>query len=153
MSMLKKTIFFVILVSLVSLTTLHLKGYCDEWVYVESYKNFTQYYNSSSVKIDKQNKIIKLWEKRVYTEKGKIDFFGTCDSNEKLKYTDIDHTLGLVLLDYKNWKYSINHIKYYAKSNNVVFDGERPTKWRDITPDSKDESCFNKILKDYNIHR
>lgn len=55
MSMLKKIVFFVILVSLVSLTIHPSKGYCeDDWVYVESNETFTDYYNSSSIKIDKK---------------------------------------------------------------------------------------------------
>ena len=56
MPMLKKTICFVIMVSLISPATLPSNGYGDDWVYVDRDKESTQYYQSSSVKIDKQKK-------------------------------------------------------------------------------------------------
>jgi hypothetical protein len=151
--MLKKTIFLVILVSLVSVTTLHSNGYCDDWVYVGSNKAFTLYYKSSTVKIDKQNNIIKLWVKNVYTEKGKIMLLDSHDSISKQKLADIKHDLLLYLLDYKQCKCCFTHITSYSKSGNVILDGEYPPKWSDITPDTLEETLFNQILQDYNIKR
>jgi hypothetical protein len=153
MSMLKKTIFLLILLSLVSVTTLPSNGCCDDWVYVGSNKACTLYYKSSTVKIDKQNKTIKFWVKNVWTEKGKIMVLENYDSTSKQKFADIKHDLALHLLDYKQWKSCTTHITVYSKSGNVILDEEYPSKWSDITPDTLEETLFNQILKDYKIQR
>jgi hypothetical protein len=153
--MLKKTIFLVMLVSLVSLTTLPSNGYCEDWVYGGSNKYCTLYYNSSSVKIDKQNKIIKVWVKFMYTEKGRILKLEGLNSIEKQIQIDMNHELWLFLLDYKQWKTTVTTITLYSKSGDVLRSGkgEGPTKWQDITPDTLEEAFFNQILKDYKIQR
>ena len=143
----------VILVSLVFLTISLLKGYCDDWVLVDNNKDYTTYYNSSSVKIYKQQKIIKVWGKDVYTEKGKIDVLKNIEGIEKRKYSDINHTLTLFLFDYKEWKMSLNNIIHYSNSGDVLFDKNYLTKWNDMKPESESDLFLNKILKDYNIQR
>lgn len=153
MFMLKKAIFFVIMVSLVCLTTLPSNGYCDEWVYVASDQDFTLYYNSSSVKIDNKNNIIEVWVKRVFSDKGKIDFFEKKDSITKQKYIDINHKLKLYLLNYKELKSSILYISYYSKSGNLLFHREYQPEWKNIIPDTYLEKLINKLLKDFNIQR
>lgn len=67
--MLKKTILCVILVCLISIITLPLNGYCDDWAFLGRDENFSSSYNSSSMIIDKDKKTIKVWVKLVYTEK------------------------------------------------------------------------------------
>lgn len=153
MSMLKKTIFFVILVSLVSLTTFPLNGYCDDWVLIKRNENISSYYNSSSIKIDKENKIIKVWVKDVYTEKGRINYLKDLGSIKQSYYKDIKVDLGLYLLNYKKWQYCTNYLKRYSKSGDVLFDNEYPIKWYNIDPDSDENLSFNKILQDYKIQR
>ena len=153
MSILKKTISLAMFVSLVSLTTLPSNGYCEDWVYGGRNKYCTLYYNSSSVKIDKQNKIIKVWVKFVYTEKGRIMRLEGLDTIEKQKLIDFKYDLFLFLLNYKQWKYTITHITIYSKSGEVLRDGEGPTKWTDIIPDTLEQNLFNQILQDYNIKR
>ena len=153
MPMLKKTIFLVILASLVSLITLPSIVYGDDWVYVGKVDYFTLYYNSSSLKIDKQNKTIKVWVKFVYTEKGKIRFLKDYDSIKKQEYIDINHSLYLYLLDYKNLKYDITHMTDYSKSGNALKDNEYPINLVDIIPDSTGDVLINKVIKDYNIQK
>ena len=55
---------------LFSLITLSFNGYCDNWVLIKKNENISSYYNSSSIKIDKENKIVKVWVKDVYTKRG-----------------------------------------------------------------------------------
>lgn len=153
MSMLKKIVFFVILVSLVSLTIHPSKGYCeDDWVYVESNETFTDYYNSSSIKIDKKNLTAEVWVKRVFTEKGKTEFLRNCNIIKKIKYNDIEYTLNLVLCDYKKWKWCITHLTYYSKSGNVLFDDKRPPNWMDIESTSIISALMDKLRKNYKIY-
>jgi hypothetical protein len=145
-------VFLVILVSLISSTFFISNGYCDDdWVYVDSNIYYSMYYNSSSVKIDKQSNIIELLEKYVYTEKGKEDYF--VKKNLNPEYIYLNHSVTLTLLDYKEWKFSINHITYYSKSGNVLLDGERPPKWYVIKKGSEVDILLNKLLEKYNIQR
>lgn len=153
MSMLKKTISLVILVSLVSLTLLPSIGCCDEWVKVEGNDNYTMYYQKSTVKIDEQTKIIKVWGKFVFTEKGKLIFIKDSDSIDKQKLIDMNHVLTFILFNYNDWKSSTNNITIYSKSGNVLDNSERPLKWRDIIPNSPIEPLFKQVLHDYNIKR
>jgi hypothetical protein len=142
-------VILVIVVSLVSLTTLPLKGYCDDdWVFVYSNKDFTMYYNPSSVEIYKENKKIKVLEKKVFTEKGKIDYFP--------KYSDLNHTITLNILDYKEWNFSIIHFTYYSKEWNVLLDADRQREFREwvgIKHGSVYDILLNNIIKKYNIKR
>jgi hypothetical protein len=151
--MLKKITFFVILVCLIFLTTLLTNGYCDDWVYVVRDLKFTYYYNLSSVKIDKQHKTIQVWEKEVYTDKGKMDLLNKMDSIERQKFTDLNHRLILYLINYKNRKYSINYVTYYSNSDNILFSHKYTPEWHDIISDSVFDFFFNKLIKDYNIQR
>ena len=121
----------------------------DDWVYVLSNEYFAGYYNSSSVKIDNKNYIIKLWVKTVYTTEGEKTIINKIGVN----FTDINHSLGLHLLDYKQWNYMIINLTYYAKSGNVLSNNEYPPKWNKIISDSVINSIFNKVLNDYNIQR
>ena len=151
MPMTKKTIFFVISVCLIHLTTLPSNGYCDDWVYVSSNEKYTKYYNASSVKIDKKNATIKVWMKRVYTEKGKIDFLKHFDDIKKQKYIDIDYKLGLYEINYLTSEYRLIHIIYYSKLNNVLYDGQPVSEWHLIKRDSSVHKVKEKIMHDYHI--
>lgn len=159
MSISKKIIFLEILVSLVFLTTLPSNGYCDDWVKTGGCKDFTLYYKSSPVKIDKENKIIKVWTKSVFTEKGKIDFKKIwVDILKKQALNDINYQLDLNLLDYKEWKFKITQTIYYSKSGDRLLayeyqPNEYQPEWINIIPDSVSDSLLIKILKDNNISR
>jgi hypothetical protein len=147
-------VFRVICVILISITLFYSNGYCeDDWGKVGSYENFTQYYNISSVQIDKHNNIITVWVKCVFTEKGKISYLDKVDSIYLPKYIKFDHTLLLYKLNYKEWKFSLQHINDYSKSDDLLFSGPVSANWEDIKPNSISETLFNKILKDYNIKR
>jgi hypothetical protein len=49
-----------VLVSLVSVTTFLTNGYSDDWVLIKSNDNVSEYYNLTSINIDKENKIIEV---------------------------------------------------------------------------------------------
>lgn len=113
------------------------------------------FYNKSTVKIDKQKKTIMVWEKRVYTEKGKIGILKYIESitKQKYKYNDFQYILLQSLLDYKQWKASTIHITGYSKSNNVLFNVDFPLEWEYIDLDSTSETLYNQLLKNNNIQR
>ena len=145
-------VFLVVSVCLVSIITFPSNGYSDNWVYVGINDNFSVYYNKSSVKIDKDKKTIEVWEKRIYTDKGRKILLKDIDINKE-KYADINYTLILYLLDYKNWLNCITQITYYSKSGNILFDQKYPRDWFNIIPDSTGDTLFSEILRDNNIQR
>jgi hypothetical protein len=170
--MLKKTTLIVILVCLVSFTTFPSKGYClvilvclvslttlpenlncDDWVFVESNQNLNVYYHQSSIKIDTQNKTIKVLVKRVYTENGKIDYLNKYDIIGQQKYADLNYTLTWFLLDYQKYNCKVTQRIYYSKSGNVLKNIEYQLEWVNLIPDFLNDFFFNKILQDYNIQR
>jgi hypothetical protein len=153
MSRLKKIVSLVISVCLFSLTILPFNGYCDDWVKYGSNENFTLYYKSSSVKIYNNNNIIKLWDKTVYTEKGKIWFLNSINSPEKIKLLDIHHTLSFYYYDYKEWKSCMTHRTHYSESGDVLYDQENPPKWDIINPNTYGDIILKKLLKDNNIQK
>ena len=147
-------VLLVISMSLVFLTTIPSNGYCeDEWVCGYHYNNFIEYYNASSIKIDRKNHTIKVWVKRVFTENGKTDFLKDFDDNTKDIMKDINYILELNLLNYKDWKYSIIHMKFISKSGDVLLNSDLSPKLDNIIPNSKGERLFIEILKDYKIKR
>ena len=153
MIMMKKTIFLVILLYLVFLNTFSSRAYCQDWVYVGTNENYTQYYKSSSVTIDKQNKTIKVWEKKVYTAKGRIDWLNSQDSLEKNNYNDIQYISALLIFDYNNLKYTVNKITGYSKAGVELFSEQYQIEWINIITVSIGAILLNKVLKDYNIQQ
>jgi hypothetical protein len=143
----------VISVSLVSLITLPSLVQGDEWVKIGSSELLSQYYKPSSVEIDNTKKIIKVWVKDVYTDKGKNYFLRNYDDVKKQQYITFDSTLTFFLFNYKEWKYSIIHLIFYSKSGDILFDKEFLPKWNDIKSDTLQDKLFNKILQDYKIQR
>jgi len=124
-----------------------------EWVYVLNTKDFTEYYKPTSVMIDKQNKIINVWTKSVFTDKGKSEFLLKWSKIGNRKYNDINHQLILRIFNYKEWKSMSIHIMYVSKSGNVLWDGEGPPKWVNIQPDTVIHFFISQLLEDYNINR
>ncbi len=147
-------LFLVILLSLVFLTTIPPKGSCDDWVKIGDTEDYTVYYNSSSVKIDKQNKIINVLIKHVYTEKGKQNMLDKFKNHINVApYKDINYSQIFFLINYHELKGCINHIIHYSKSRKVLDDTTFPDNWRNIPSDSLVNTVLNKILNEYNIKR
>jgi hypothetical protein len=146
-------LFLIILLGLFSFTTQLSNAYCDDWVFVATNEDFAQYYDSSSVKIDKQNKTIEVWVKLLFTDKGKIDFLENKGSEGKQKYIDIDYQLKHYLLNYKELKSSILFISYYSESGKLLFHREYLPEWRNIIPDNYLDKLIHKLVKDYNLQR
>jgi hypothetical protein len=111
--MLKKIVFSVILVSLFSLITLTANGYCDDWVCLGTNDNYSIYYNKTSLKINKEEKTIEAFLKRIYTEKGKNSLKKA--NIDKNIYDKINYVLILYLFNYDSSTFNINKISYYNK--------------------------------------
>jgi hypothetical protein len=143
-------VFLVVSVSLVGLTTLPSNGYGDEWVLIKRDENISSYYNSSSIKIDKENKIIEVWVKDIFTEKGRINYLKDLGSIRQKYYEDIKYELFLYSFNYDNWQWCIHILKRYSTSGAVLFDVDYPIKWHNI---EDGDLIFNNIFKDLKIPR
>lgn len=141
------------MVSLVCLTILPSSSYGADWVYVDRDKESTQYYQSSSVKIDKQKNTIEVWVRHVFTDKGKSDFLEKQNIKIKQKYIDINYQLKHYLLNYKEIKSSTLFIAYYSKSDSLLFHREYLPEWKNIIPDSYLDKLTKQLVKDYNIKK
>jgi hypothetical protein len=137
-------LFLVILVSLVYLTALPSPGHCDDWIYVGQNDYFSLYYNYKTLKIDTKSKTIKVWVKRIFTDKQKeID-----KSKNKIIATST-----LILYDYDNMKFNIllEFIKFM--SGNITKNNYSDIKWENIISGSVSNDLLIKILKNDNIER
>jgi hypothetical protein len=151
--MVRKFILYINFICLVTFTIFSSKGYCDDWVAVGSNNFFNWYYKSPPVKIDEQNKLIKVWLKSVYTKEGKKFVFKNTNIDKKI-INNITWSVELYLINYKDLTFSINHLIYYNKSGDVLIDyNYEDNEWIEITPNSGNYLLFNKILKDNNIQR
>jgi hypothetical protein len=138
--------------SMISLTIIPTKGFCDEWVKIRNYKNFTDYYNKSSVKIDREKKVISVLMKREVTEEGKFDLRKRLNKSNDSKINDIENFIELISFNYKEGKHCMSHITINSKSG-ILSDKETIPKWENIEPNSEEDISLNKLLKDYNIQR
>ena len=129
--------------------------YDDTFVFIKSTDKITYYYNPHSIKIDKRNHIIKVWTKRVYTDKGKLDFVKGFKEYDVtiVNINKLEFTLGLEYINYKDNKVSVNEIIDYSDSGEVLGKSTYSTKWISIVSGGDGEIILNKILKDYNIQR
>jgi hypothetical protein len=150
-----KTIFLAIVLSLFLLVTHNLNSYGDDWILIGSNKNFTLYYNPSSIKIDDKNHVIKVLGKRVFTKNGKIEFFNDFnkDNVKEQEYISLNYSVGTYLLNYQQRKYSFNNITAYSKSGDVLYMDNSISKWEDIISGSLDDILINKLIKVGNIHK
>ena len=140
----------IILVSLVCLTTLPSPGYCeDEWVYVGTNDDFTSYYNKSSIKIDEQNQIIKVWVKHTFTDNKREQMIKI----NGIECKDIDNEVLFVFLNYRDWKVSVHKLTDYSTTDKVINSNNSPTPFFIIPPNSPVDLLLNKLIEDYNIQR
>lgn len=151
MSSSKQIIFFIIILCLVSLSICPINGYCDDWVYVEGNDERADYYDLSSVKIDKQNSIIEMWVKCELTEKGKTEILKRFNIIKKYKYRNNDITLRLVLMNYKERKWCATRMKIYSKSGDLISDGKLTPEWEKIGVNSIISKIYDQLLRDKRI--
>jgi hypothetical protein len=141
----------VILISMLSLITISSIVWGDGWVKIGSDEVFTQYCNSSSVKIDKRKKTIEVWLKLVFTDKGKSDFIEKKDNISKQKYIDVDYQLKHYLLNYNEFKSKIIFISFNTKTDKLLFHRAYIPEWKNIIPDTLLDKLTNQLVKDYNL--
>ena len=131
----------------------------DDWVYLGSYKNHTQYYRKSSVIIDEAKSTINVLVKSVTITKD-IGYLQNAYSLKELSRIKCKQQNKWHVFNYKKWQFTISRITDYSKSGNVLLDTQYKTKWlhnifpdewNDIMPDSMVGFLLNKLLQDCKI--
>ena len=127
----------------------------DTYVLITITDKITYYYNPRSIKIDNKKHIIKVWTKRVYSDKGKDDVVNGFKKHGVIndKFDRLRFTLGLEYINYKKHKVSVNQIIDYSDSGEVLGKSTYSMKWISIIPGGDGEVILTKLLKDYNIQR
>ena len=149
-----KTFHVLLVISTLMVSLFTLNGYCDDkWVLAARNDNNVIYYDSDSVKIDKQKKIINVSTKWTFTDKGKIGFSANIKDDDKLKSKDIDYSIILYTFNYKEWKCNITNITEYTKSGKKLYSNKSTHEWKKIAPNSIIGLLLNKIIQQYNIER
>ena len=161
MSVLKRLKLFrlilVIVVFLIFFTTFPSIVQGDNWVLLDTNEDYSCYYNSSSIKIDKTNNIIMVWTKNVYTDKGKNgvinEFVKRKVDIDKIK--NVDYKYIYFSIYYMDLKYCINKVTLYSKNGMVLLNYDIPDKLveEDISPDSIMDKLMNILLKEYHIKK
>jgi hypothetical protein len=150
-----KTTFIVIVVSLISFTLFASITYGSNWVFVKTNDNFTIYYDSDSIKIDKNRNIISVKVVRVYSDNyiSNLDnLFKNLKGVKTNKYTEVSHSLQSYLINYKELKYRVINMKHYSNSGKILSEGNS-IPWTNIKPDSEVDILANQILENNDIQR
>jgi hypothetical protein len=131
----------------------------DDWVYLGSYKDHTQYYRKSSVIIDEEKSTINVLVKSIAKPK-KIIYLQNVYSDKKPNYNQCKQQDKWYVFNYKKWQFTISRIIDYSKSGNISLETAYqpkwlhnifPVKWDDIISGSTVDLFLNKLLEDYNI--
>jgi hypothetical protein len=119
----------------------------DDWVGLGSDINSNVYYNSSSIKIDKQSKIIKVWVKRVFTG-NEILRLNQSYTNINLSsdiIKNVTHSFTLFVINYKEMVYSIINLTHHSNSE-LLYEYQFPYKWITIMSGSFVDKLRIKLL-------
>jgi len=131
----------------------------DKWVFIGSNDCITDYYDSESVKIYKEEPCcITLTCKRVYTAKGKkmlFDYFGKKNVNID-GIINVHHSLNSYNIYYKERTKQWLMTTYVSKSGEILEGGGSimgceypPPRPEPIIPGTVDDLILNKLIKDY----
>jgi hypothetical protein len=131
----------------------------DDWVYLGSYKDHTQYYRKSSVIIDEEKNTINVLVNSIAKPK-EIAYSQNAYSAKTSNYNQCRQQNKWYVFNYKKWQFTITRITDYSKSGNVLLETVYqpkwlhnifPVKWDDIIYGSTVDLFLNKLLEDYNI--
>jgi hypothetical protein len=128
----------------------------DDWVKIGVSEFCTYEYNSSSVEVDKQYNIIKVWVKSVHTDSGinKLLYEGIKDglSDHMLKkVSKIGYSLIFTIINYSKMNYSMIKIMCYANDDKLLISEEIAPNIYDILPGGMVDGLSSKILLKFDI--
>jgi hypothetical protein len=129
----------------------------SNWVRIDSNKDYSNYYDSSSINVDKNIKIIKIWVKEVFTAKGKSLILDKMRESSATigKMKTLKYSISYLSINYNENTYHLNEITYYAKPGEVLYNNvySKKSDWKNISSDKKFEFLLNKILQDFSLEK
>jgi len=125
---------------------LALFGFADvwgaDWKLFKKTEDAKFYYDKKDVTPLAQ-KIVKVWIRQVYTQKGKADMINLVGSRyQNLSYSinSLEFNCGTKLIRFLS-------MTYYSKNGDVLDLENSPDKWESIPPDSVFEALYKQICK------
>ena len=120
----------------------HTEAWGEDWKLFKKGEDAKFYYDKKDV-IHLTQKIVKVWIKQVYTEKGIIDMVnlvGPRYDNLSYSINSLDFDCGAKLIHFLS-------MTYYSKNEDVL-DLENPSeKWESIPPNSMFDALYKKVCK------
>ncbi len=105
--------------------------------------------DSKTIQIDKKNKTIKVWIKRLVSQKVKDDYIK--DFNKYYNFDNFGYYTTLETINYGSMKSKGNVSVYYTCTGSSINSNNNSEEWHDIIPDSVMEAITNSIKKRYNL--
>lgn len=105
--------------------------------------------DTKSIKIDKKNKLIKVWTIWITSYDGRMDQINSL--GQYANYNNFGYLKTFHLIDYKNMRHKSEPSTDYNCDGNVITSAGYESKWKNIIPDSVIEGITESIMKKYNL--
>jgi hypothetical protein len=100
------------------------------------------YYDSKSITHPSEN-IVRVWTKRIYTEKGRTDLASTMGA----RYRDTSYAEGYMELNCPDKMAHALSVIFYSKEGDIINSSSYVWKWNFIPPKSVNDRLYQEICK------
>jgi hypothetical protein len=114
----------------------------EDWKLLKKTEDAKFYYDKKDITHLSQ-KIVKVWVRQVYGQKGKMDMINLAGPRyEKLSYSinSLEFDCGAKLIHFLS-------MAYYSKNGDALDLENSPDKWESIPPNSMFDALYNKVCK------
>ncbi len=112
-----------------------------EWAYYGKDKLGNRFYYDEESVASGGNGIIKVWNKKVYSNKGKRDFIKSEKNN--IGFKNISHTLAFMSYSCSTSEVGTTSFTTYSTAGNAIDSGSFPLQRIPVPPDSVLETLYN----------
>jgi hypothetical protein len=123
-------------------------GYAEvwgvDWKPYSSTDLFLAYYDAQGITRPSKN-VVRVWEKRIHTEKGVINWMGTYGK----KYANLSYSIGLLEINCIEKKVHVLSLTHYENSSKVIdsYSYSSSGEWEFIVPESIAEGLYKEVCK------
>lgn len=125
------------------------RAWTADWTLLASYAGGEMSYFLSTIKSEKE-KVVPVWTKTVFNEKGKADALSYLKSKDKgvSPAGTLNYNLILYEMDCLNGKYRTSASYYYDEKDNLIFSEKNAqNEFFDILPDTILEKLKNTVCR------
>ena len=137
----------------ISIVCLLLVGYTTvngaEWVYYGKSANGLWYYDKESIDLDGKG-TLKVWDKLIYTEKGKKDYIEKSKKGGyyKMEFKDLSYSLLLNVIKCSTKEHRITSMSHNDGEGGIIVSHSNPsTPYGPIPPEGTIETLYNIVCK------